>query len=183
MSRIGKQPVAVPKGVKVTVSDDTVKVEGPKGTLSIKRPAEVSVRVDEGAASVVCEIDPARAEDRQVRAHWGTTRAHIQNMVDGVSKGYEKTMEIVGVGWQAALAGREVRLQLGFANPVVMPIPQGLTVTVDKQIVKIAGPDKQAVGQFAAAMRSKRKPEPYNGKGIKYSDETIRRKQGKQFGA
>ena len=183
MSRIGKQPVAVPKGVKVTVSADAVKVEGPKGTLSIRRPAEVSVRVDEGAGNVVCEIDPARAEERQVRAHWGTTRAHIQNMVDGVSKGYEKTMEIVGVGWQAALAGREVRLQLGFANPVVMPIPQGLTVTVDKQVVKIAGADKQAVGQFAAAMRSKRKPEPYNGKGIKYSDETIRRKQGKQFGA
>ncbi len=183
MSRIGKQPVAVPKGVKVTVSDGVVSVEGPKGKLSIKRPAEVSVRIDEGAGRVVCEIDPVHAEDRQVRADWGSTRAHIQNMVDGVSKGYEKTMEIVGVGWQATLAGREVRLQLGFANPVVMPIPQGLTVTVDKQIVKIAGPDKQAVGQFAAAMRAKRKPEPYNGKGIKYSDETIRRKQGKQFGA
>jgi large subunit ribosomal protein L6 len=104
-------------------------------------------------------------------------------MIDGVTKGYEKTMEVVGVGWTAALAGKQLKMVVGYANPIIMDIPAGLTVTVDKQFVKVAGPDKQSVGQFASAMRQKRKPEPYNGKGIKYTTETIKRKQGKQFGA
>lgn len=183
MSRIGKKPVSIPSGVKVATAPGEVRVEGPKGKLAIKVRPEVKVSVDESARQVSCSIDTGDTENRAVRAVWGATRANIQNMVEGVTKGYEKTMEIVGVGWQASIAGKQLKMQLGFAAPVMMVIPDGLTVTVDKQFVKVAGADKQAVGHFAASMRSKRKPEPYNGKGVKYATETIRRKQGKQFGA
>ncbi len=183
MSRIGKKAVSVPGNVKVAVADGSVKVDGPKGSLSMRLRPEVAVEWDEKAREVRCAIDESDKENRAVRAYWGMTRAMIQNMVMGVTQGYEKTMEIVGVGWQAQLAGKQLKLQLGFASPVMMEVPQGVTVTVEKQLVKISGPDKQAVGQFAAAMRAKRKPEPYNGKGIKYVDEVIRRKQGKQFGS
>ncbi|HZW08688.1 MAG TPA: 50S ribosomal protein L6 [Phycisphaerales bacterium] len=181
MSRIGKKAVSVPGNVKVAVADGSVKVDGPKGSLTINVRPEVNVEWDEKAREVRCAIDDA--ENRAARAYWGMTRALIQNMVVGVTQGYEKTMEIVGVGWQAQLAGKQLKMQLGFASPVMMDIPPGITVSVEKQIVKINGPDKQAVGQFAAAMRAKRKPEPYNGKGVKYASEVIRRKQGKQFGS
>jgi large subunit ribosomal protein L6 len=183
MSRIGKKAVTVPGNVKVAVGDGSVKVDGPKGSLSMSVRPEVNVEWDEKAREVRCAIDEGDMENRAARAYWGMTRALIQNMVLGVTQGYEKTMEIVGVGWQAQVSGKQLKLQLGFASPVMMDIPQGLTVNVEKQIVKISGADKQAVGQFAAAMRAKRKPEPYNGKGIKYATEVIRRKQGKQFGS
>lgn len=183
MSRIGKKPVSIPGNVKVAVASGSVKVDGPKGSLSMPVRPEVKVEWDEGAREVRCSIDAGDAENRAARAYWGMTRSLIQNMVDGVTKGYEKSMEIVGVGWGAQLAGKQIKLQLGFASPVMMDIPDGVTVAVEKQIVKISGADKQAVGHFAAAMRSKRKPEPYNGKGVKYVEEVIRRKQGKQFGA
>lgn len=183
MSRIGKKAVSVPGGVKVAVADGSVKVEGPKGTLSMKVRPEVRVEWDEGAREVRCAIDDSDTENRAARAYWGLTRALIQNMVVGVTQGYEKTMEIVGVGWGGQVTGKQLRLQLGYASPVMMDIPPGVNVSVEKQIVKISGADKQAVGQFASAMRAKRKPEPYNGKGIKYADEVIRRKQGKQFGS
>jgi large subunit ribosomal protein L6 len=181
MSRIGKKAVSVPGNVKVAVADGSVKVEGPKGALSINLRPEVQVEWNESAREVRCAITDA--ESRAARAYWGMTRALIQNMVTGVTQGYEKTMEIVGVGWQAQLAGKQLKMQLGYASPVMMDIPPGITVSVEKQIVKITGADKQAVGQFAAAMRAKRKPEPYNGKGVKYANEVIRRKQGKQFGS
>jgi len=183
MSRIGKKPVSVPSGVKVGIAGGSVRVEGPRGALSMSHRPEVTVVFDEAAREVRCTIPEAALEQRQVRAYWGLTRSLIQNMVDGVTKGYEKTMEIVGVGWGAQVQGSQLRLQLGYASPVMMDIPQGLNIAVEKQIVKISGADKQAVGHFAAAMRSKRKPEPYNGKGVKYANEVIKRKQGKQFGS
>lgn len=183
MSRIGKKPVPVPKGVKVGIAGGSVKVEGPKGTLSIAVRPEVAVEHKADTNEVCCSIPQGKMDDRASRAYWGMTRALIQNMMVGVTQGYEKTMEIVGVGWGAQVQGNQLRLQLGYAAPVMMDIPNGLTVSVDKQIVKISGADKQAVGQFAAAMRAKRKPEPYNGKGVKYANEVIKRKQGKQFGS
>lgn len=183
MSRIGRKSIDLPKGVKVSLSGRTVKVEGPKGTLSFEHRPEVSVSVDEGASSVSVLVDEAKvAENRAVRAYWGTTRALINNMVIGVTKGYEKKLEIVGVGWTGAVSGTNLSLKVGFANRIDVPIPTGLTVTTEKQLVTITGADKQMVGHFAALVRSKRKPEPYNGKGIKYQDEFIQRKQGKAFG-
>lgn len=181
MSRIGKKPISVPGPVKVAVADRDVKVEGPKGSLSITVRPEVNVEWDEGAREVRCSVEST--DSRQVRAYWGLTRSLIQNMVLGVTDGYEKALEIVGVGWSAQVTGKDLKLQLGYASPVIMPIPEGVSVTAEKQSIKISGADKQAVGQFAAAVRAKRKPEPYNGKGVKYADEYIQRKQGKQFGS
>ncbi|MBS0198361.1 MAG: 50S ribosomal protein L6 [Planctomycetes bacterium] len=184
MSRIGKKSVAVPAGVKIAVKDGQVAVEGPKGKLSIKVPHQVNVKWAESEKAVNVALNEGfSSEDKTANAQWGTTRAHIRNMIDGVTKGYEKKLEVVGVGWTAALAGKDLKMTLGFANAIVMPIPTGLTVKVDKQFVSVSGPDKQMVGQFAAAMRAFRKPEPYNGKGVKYVEEVIKRKQGKQFGA
>ncbi len=182
MSRIGKKPVTVPKGIKVSVANRVVKVEGPKGTLTMTHRPEIAVAVND-KNEVVCTVDEARLEQTGVRAYWGTTRALIDNMIEGVAKGYQKKMEVVGVGWTAALAGKQLKMTLGFANPIMMDIPTGVNVVVEKQIVTVSGADKQAVGQFAAEMRSKRKPEPYNGKGVKYLEEVIKKKQGKQFGS
>ncbi len=183
MSRIGKKPVTLPAGVKAQVAAGKVTISGPKHSLVIPVRSEVKVTCDEAGKKVDVAIADGSSEDPAANAYWGTTRALIQNAVEGVTKGYEKTMEVIGVGWTAAVQGKNIKLTVGFANPIVMPIPQGLDVTVDKQFVTIKGPDKKAVGQFAADMRARRKPEPYNGKGIKYKEETIKRKQGKQFGA
>lgn len=185
MSRIGKKPIEVPAGVKVAVSGQTVNIEGPKGKLSLKVHADIKVAYADAEKAV--KVTPAR-ESSEASMHWGTTRAHLRNMIEGVTKGYEKTMEVVGTGWSAAVSGKQLKLVAGFANPLFLKIPDGVTVVVDKAQgdkipVKVSGPDKQAVGQFASMMRQARKPEPYNGKGIKYSTETIKRKQGKQFGA
>lgn len=183
MSRIGRKSVTVPKNVKVGINGRTVTVEGPKGTLSMQHRPELQVSFDDAAKSIVVTTDVVKAaDDRQLRAYWGTTRALINNMVDGVTKGYEKKLEIIGVGWSGVVQGQNLSLKIGFANRIEVPIPAGLKVTVDKQLVTITGADKQQVGHFAATVRSKRKPEPYNGKGIKYSDEVIQRKQGKAFG-
>jgi len=182
MSRIGKKPVPVPAGVKVTVSGNTVTIAGAKQTLTLKTRPEIKVAWNESEKSIVVTADQTKLDDSEVLASWGSTRAHLKNMVEGVIKGYEETMEVVGVGWTAALQGKNLKLVVGYANPLLMPIPTGIEVTVDKQFVKIKGADKQAVGEFAAEMRAKRKPEPYNGKGIKYVSETIKRKQGKTFG-
>lgn len=181
MSRVGKKPIPVPAGVKMTIAGGAVTVAGAKTTLSTKIPQ--SVNVVEKDKQIVVTIDDGAGEDnRQARADWGTTRALINNMIEGVTKGYEKTMEVVGVGWTAAVQGKNLKMTLGFANPIIMAIPQGLDVTVDKQFVTIKGADKRMVGEFAAQMRAKRKPEPYNGKGVKYKEEVIKRKQGKAFG-
>lgn len=182
MSRIGKKSISVPKGVKFSVSGGVVTVEGPKGTLAYEHRPEVNVAWDENEKSVSFTIDDQNADNRTVRAYWGMTRALVQNMVVGVSEGYERKLEIVGVGWNATMAGPKLKLQVGYANPVEFEVPQGLTVSADKQNVTISGPSKQLVGQFAAQVRACRPPEPYNGKGVKYSDEVIRRKEGKKAG-
>ncbi len=184
MSRIGKKTISVPAGVKIALSGRTVNVEGPKGKLSMTYREEIKVTWSESEKSIKVELAPGYStDDRAANAYWGTTRALIRNMIDGVQKGYEKVMEVVGVGWTAAVTGKQLKLTVGYANPILMDIPTGLTVTVDKALVRINGADKQLVGQFASAMRQKRKPEPYNGKGIKYQTEVIKKKQGKQFGA
>lgn len=183
MSRIGRKPISVPAGVKVTIKGSAVSIQGPKGTLDLAHNPEVAVKWDEGEKSINVSIDPAKAEVATVRAAWGSTRAHLQNMIIGVTQGYERSLEVVGVGWVPSVQGSKLKLVIGYANPIMMDIPKGITVTVDKQIVKVAGPDKGIVGRFASEMRGKRKPEPYNGKGIKYTDEVIKRKQGKTFGA
>ncbi len=182
MSRIGKKPIQVPKQVSVSIADRAVRVEAGGKSLQYEHRPEVRVRWDEGERLLRVEVDEALAGDRQARAYWGLTRSLLSNMVEGVVKGYEKTLEIVGVGWGAEVKGQTLELKVGYANPVVVPIPQGLEVVVDRQFVRVRGADKQLVGQFAAQVRAVRKPEPYNGKGIKYTDEIIRRKQGKAFG-
>jgi large subunit ribosomal protein L6 len=181
MSRIGKQPVAVPSGVKVAIQGRKVSVTGPQGTLDLEHRPEVTVQQADN--NVVVAVNPKFAEATDANAYWGTTRALLRNMMEGVTKGYEKNLEVVGVGWSAALQGKSLKLVVGYANPIMVPIPDGLKVTVEKQFIKVVGPDAQKVGQFAAEVRSKRKPEPYNGKGIKYTTEVIKKKQGKQFGA
>jgi large subunit ribosomal protein L6 len=177
MSRIGKSPVQIPKGVKVAVQSGALLVEGPLGKLQ-QRPHEfVAVEVDQSAGVVkVTRID----DGRKSRSLHGLTRALIANMVEGVSKGFEKKLEIVGVGYLAALQKDTLQLRVGFANELQVPIPPGLTVTCpDQTHITIKGIDKQLVGQFAAEVRALRKPEPYKGKGIRYENEQIRRKAGK----
>ncbi len=176
MSRIGRMPIAIPAGVTVTVAENNnVTVKGPKGTLSRVLPAEMEIKV-EGAVVTV-----SRPNDlKRIKSLHGLTRTLINNMVIGVSQGYEKTLEINGVGYRAAKEGNKLNLTLGYSHPVIMEDPEGITTSVDgtnKIIIK--GIDKEKVGQFAAEIRGKRGPEPYKGKGIKYAEETIRRKVGK----
>jgi large subunit ribosomal protein L6 len=182
MSRIGRKPITIPTGVKASIAGDKVTIAGAKSTLSTAIPAKIKVAISEADKQIKVSIDPKDVDDSQARASWGTTRALISNMIEGVTKGYEKSMEVVGVGWTAAVQGKNLKMTLGFANAIIMPIPQGLDVSVDKQFVTIKGPDKRMVGQFASQMRAKRKPEPYNGKGVKYKEEVIKKKQGKAFG-
>ncbi|WP_254510665.1 50S ribosomal protein L6 [Anatilimnocola floriformis] len=175
MSRIGNKPVAIIDGVKVGVNGRTVNVEGPKGKLSWEHRPEVCVAVD-GKNVVVKRAN----DEREARAFHGLTRAVINNMIFGCKNGYEKRLEIVGVGYQATLKGKNLSLRVGFANELVRAIPEGLNVTVpDSTHVVIQGPDKQRVGQFAAELRQLRKPEPYKGKGVRYQGEQIKLKPGK----
>jgi large subunit ribosomal protein L6 len=177
MSRIGKKPVTVPSGVKVDVAGGQISVEGKLGTLKYAHRPEIAVSVEDDGKSVVCSRS---SEERTVRAYHGLTRALIQNMIVGVSEGYEKRLEIQGVGYLGAISGSTLQLRVGFANEVQKPIPQGLEVTCpDQTHIVIKGTDKQKVGQFAAEVRAVRKPEPYKGKGIRYEGEQVRRKAGK----
>lgn len=177
MSRIGKQPIEVSGGAKVTVNGCNVEVEGPKGTLSFEHRAEITVEVSEDGKTVNVIRDN---ENRTSRELHGLTRAIIANMVEGVTKGYEKKLEIVGVGYLAALSGDTLQLRVGYANELHRKVPAGLTVTCpDQTHVTIQGCDKQAVGQFAAEIRSLRKPEPYKGKGVRYEGEQVKIKPGK----
>ena len=180
MSRIGKQPVVSPSGVKVSIEGSLIAIEGPLGKLSYAHRPEIKVTLDNDK-----QILFERANDsKESRAYHGLTRALVQNMVDGVTKGYEKKLEIVGVGYLAAIQGQTLQLRGGFANEVHKTIPEGLDVACpDQTHVHIKGVDKQQVGQFAAEVRAVRKPEPYKGKGIRYVDEYVRRKTGKAVGA
>ena len=176
MSRIGKMPVAIPAGVEVTVADgNLVTVKGPKGTLTQQLQPSMTIK-QEGAELLVSRPD----DGKENRALHGLTRALLHNMVVGVSEGFKKTLEINGVGYRAAKEGNELVMNLGYSHPVKMAEIDGITIEVPgPNKVVISGPDKQKVGQFAANVREKRPPEPYKGKGIKYADETIRRKVGK----
>lgn len=177
MSRIGSKPVAVPQGVTVDVKGVTVTVNGSKGTLKYEHLPIVAVAVADG------EVLVKRTEEtRAARAAHGLTRALIANMVTGVSQGYSKQMEVIGVGYKVNLKGKNVEFLLGYSHPILFTLPEGITVTQDeknKNLITVSGIDKQLVGQTAARIRELRKPEPYKGKGIKYSDEKIRRKVGK----
>jgi large subunit ribosomal protein L6 len=177
MSRIGKIPVQVPDKVKVQVDGRIVSIEGPMGKLLLEHRPELSVAYDEQARRLVV----SRCDDERLsRALHGLTRALLQNMVVGVTQGYERRLEIYGVGYLGAVLGKVLQLRVGLANELHVPIPEGLTVTCpDQQHILIKGIDKQLVGQFAAEVRAMRKPEPYKGKGIRYMGEQIRRKQGK----
>ena len=179
MSRIGKKPVSVPAGVNVSIQDRIVTIEKGSNRLSMTHRPEVAVEYDADVRQVCCAIPEDSMKDKPSKAYWGLTRALIQNMVDGVSNGYEKKLEVVGVGWGAKVQGQTLLLDVGYCKSVEMPIPIGLDVNVERQIITIKGCDKQMVGQFAAAARAKRKPEPYNGKGVRYFGEQIIRKEGK----
>ncbi|NRA58944.1 MAG: 50S ribosomal protein L6 [Phycisphaerales bacterium] len=183
MSRIGKKPISVPKGVTIGVDGQTVRVEGPKGSLSHEVHPLVSVAWDEGEKTLSFAVPEGKEGDREAKSLWGTTRSIVENNIVGVSQGYTKVLEVQGVGYTATVEGNRLKLVVGFANPIFKNIPQGVDVKVEKQTVTVTGFDKQAVGQFAAEVRATRKPEPYNGKGIKYADETIIRKEGKTAGA
>lgn len=180
MSRIGKKPVPLPSGVRATPGEKVVVVEGPKGRLEVACPSPIAVAVEAGALRVE---NPAPA-DRQARAFHGLTRALLANAVTGVTKGFERRLEVVGVGWNARLQGRDLALTVGYAHPVLVKVPAGLEVAVPQPSqIAVRGADRQAVGELAAEIRAVRPPEPYNGKGIKYEGEEIRRKAGKAFGA
>jgi|TARA_B100000959_G_scaffold275499_1_gene328972 large subunit ribosomal protein L6 len=183
MSRIGKQSIAVPSGVEVNLnaSNRSIGVKGPKGNLSFDWRGEVDVKFDEGLIN--CAIAEGTEVTRHARALWGTTRSRINNMVEGVTKGFTKKLKIVGVGWNAKAQGQTIVLNIGYCHTVDIQAPDGVTFEIEKGTeITITGADKQAVGQFAAVIRSKREPEPYNGKGIMYHDEIIIRKAGKAFG-
>jgi len=177
MSRIGKKPVPVPAGVKVNVADRAVTVEGKLGKLEYTHRPEIGVKVSDDGKNVICSRS---SEERTVRAYHGLTRALLNNMMIGVTDGYEKKLEIQGVGYLAAIQGDTLQLRVGFANEVHKKIPKGLTVICpDQTHIVIKGTDKQMVGEFAAEVRAVRKPEPYKGKGIRYDGEQVRRKAGK----
>jgi large subunit ribosomal protein L6 len=175
MSRVGKKPVVIPSGVTVEIQPNTIKVKGPKGELVLAIHPKVTVeKTDEGMV-----VKVKRETNKQERALWGLFRALINNMVVGVTDGFTKVLEINGVGYKAAVTGKKLVLNLGYSHPIEMEVPAGLEAKVDKNTITITGADRQSVGQFAAVIRQQRPPEPYKGKGIKYSDETIRRKAGK----
>ncbi|MEM7601762.1 MAG: 50S ribosomal protein L6 [Verrucomicrobiota bacterium] len=176
MSRIGKKEITLPEKVEIKLGDDAgISVEGPKGKLEWTIPAGIAVEQEDGSVRVT-----RASEERTVRALHGTARSLIANMVEGVSSGYVRELEIQGVGFRASVKGKSLDLSLGFSHPVLHPIPEGLTVTVEENTkIKVEGIDKQLVGQFAADVRSYYPPEPYKGKGVRYKDEYVRRKQGK----
>lgn len=175
MSRIGKQPITVPSGVKIAVDKGLVKASGPQGALELQLRPEIRVEMNESVINVL-----RSDESRMARSLHGLTRTLISNMVKGVSEGFQKKLDIVGVGYKADVQGSTVNLALGYSHPVKYDLPKGVVATVEKQTaITLKGPDKQIIGQVAADIRALRKPEPYKGKGIKYSDEVIRRKAGK----
>ena len=176
MSRIGKKPVPIPSGVTANVEGQTVKVKGPKGALQVVLHGDVAATMDQGTI----KVDP-RNETKRARALWGTSRALVANLMTGVTKGFEERLEITGVGYRAAVQGKQLQLALGYSHDVNYPVPEGIDVkTPDPNTVEISGIDKQQVGQVAAEIRRWRKPEPYKGKGIKYRGEYIFRKEGKK---
>jgi large subunit ribosomal protein L6 len=176
MSRIGKRAVPIPAGVTATVEGQTVKVKGPKGALQTVLHDEVAAKLEQGGI----KVDP-RNETKRARSLWGTSRTQVANLVAGVTKGFEERLEITGVGYRAALQGKNLQLSLGYSHEVVFAVPDGITVTTPRPVeIVIAGIDRQQVGQVAAEIRAYRPPEPYKGKGVRYAGEYIFRKEGKK---
>ncbi len=178
MSRIGKKPIAIPSNVTATLAGQTVKMKGPKGELAFTAPGEVAIEQGDGSISVT-----PRDESKDARAKWGMSRTMIANLATGVTEGYTKTLEITGVGYRAAMKGKALQLTVGFSHEVLHPIPDGVTVAVSgakQEVIQVSGIDKQLVGQVASDIRSYKPPEPYQGKGIRYSGEYIFRKEGKK---
>ena len=174
MSRVAKKPVALPKGVEINVQPELVSVKGPKGTLSLPKPVGVQISVDNGVASL------SAADPSQI-AITGTVRAILANLVKGVSEGFERKLELVGVGYRAAMQGKDLSLSLGFSHPLVFAAPEGITLSTPTQTeILVQGADKQRVGEVAAKIRGFRPPEPYKGKGVKYAGEVIIRKEAKK---
>lgn len=175
MSRLGKQPAVIPNGVEVSFADNVMTVKGPKGTLTQEMKDDVTVSIEDGAITLAPANDSIKAG-----ALWGTYAALVRNLITGVTEGFEKKLEIEGVGYRAEAQEQKLVLNVGFSHPVEMEVPEGLTATVEKSVITINGTDKEAVGQFAANVRKVKKPEPYKGKGIRYQGEYIIRKQGKK---
>lgn len=176
MSRIGKKAVTIPTGVTASVEGQTVKMKGPKGALEIVLPAEVVAKLEKGSL----KVDP-RNDTKRARSMWGTSRTLVSNLVTGVTKGFEKKLEINGVGYRAAVQGKNLQIALGYSHDVIFPIPAGIAIATPKPTeVVVSGIDRQKVGQVAAEIRGFRRPEPYKGKGVKYAGEYIFRKEGKK---
>lgn len=175
MSRIGKKPISIPKGVEVKLDKDFLFIKGPKGELSLKRHPCVQINVEDNTIKVSVE----NPDIKENRALWGLYGSLIKNMIYGVTMGFIKKLEINGVGYKAQVSGEKLILNVGFSHPVEFEVPEGITVAVDKNIISVSGIDKQLVGEIAARIRAIKPPEPYKGKGIKYVDEVIRRKAGK----
>ncbi|WP_240126744.1 50S ribosomal protein L6 [Thermomonas alba] len=174
MSRVAKKPVALTKGVEINVQPESITVKGPKGTLNVAKPVGIEVKVEDGHARL-------SANDPSLVPLTGTLRAIVANMVRGVSTGFERKLELVGVGYRAAMQGKDLSLSLGYSHPILFTPPAGITITTPSQTeIVVAGADKQLVGEVAAKIRGYRPPEPYKGKGVKYSDETIIRKEAKK---
>ena len=174
MSRVAKKPIALAKGVELNVQPENVTVKGPKGTLSIDKPAGIDVKIEDGTAVFT-------TEDAALIPLTGTLRAILANMVKGVSEGFERKLELVGVGYRAAMQGKDLNLSLGFSHPVLFPAPEGITIATPTQTeIVVSGADKQRVGEVAAKIRGFRPPEPYKGKGVKYAGEVIIRKEAKK---
>lgn len=182
MSRVGKQPIAIPQGVEFVLESREVKVKGPKGELV--RLVHPDVKVVPGEKEVIVSLGEKLSKKRQAAAKplWGLWRTLIANMVQGVSQGFEKRLEIEGTGYRAAVEGEVLNLSLGFSHPVKLEIPKGLGVAVDKSVITVSGIDKEQVGEFAARIRRLRPVEPYKGKGVRYQGEVVRRKEGKKTG-
>jgi len=176
MSRIGKAPITVPAGVQVTLDGQTVSVKGPKGQLAWTVAEEITIKQEDGALTLALREDTQRA-----RSMWGLSRSLVNNMVEGVTNGFERKLELVGVGYRAAMKGSNLSLQLGFSHDVDIVPPKGVSFVVPKQTeITVSGIDKQAVGEMAATIRKIRPPEPYKGKGVRYAGEKVRRKEGKK---
>ena len=174
MSRVAKKPVALPKGVELNIQADSISAKGPKGTLSVAKPAAIELKVDNGQAVF-------STEDAALIPLTGTLRAILANMVKGVSEGFERKLELVGVGYRAAMQGKDLSLSLGYSHPIVFVAPEGITLAAPTQTeIVVSGADKQRVGEVAAKIRGYRPPEPYKGKGVKYAGETIIRKEAKK---
>ncbi len=176
MSRVGKQHILIPENTQVTLTDKVLVVKGPKGELTREFDTkQIEIKIENNEITFI-----PKKEDVSTRALWGTYASHVKNMVEGTNNGFTKKLILEGVGFKSEVSGKNLNLALGFSHPVVVPIPEGLTVTAEKNNITVVGIDKELVGQFTAQVRTLKKPEPYKGKGFRYHDEVIRRKQGKK---